>query len=81
MKRQWAHPMNVTSKLKYNVWETHMTSFKSNLSSDLQNAKNVPLRTGLNHGQLGLNSPHMFLGVELLSGLTLMNRWAFMEML
>lgn len=69
------------NKLKYSMWETHMTSFKSNLPSDLQNAKNVPLRTGLDHGQLGLNSVHMFWGGGLLSGLTLMNRWAFMEML
>lgn len=26
--------------LEYNMQETHMTSFKSNLSSDLENAKN-----------------------------------------
>lgn len=73
--------MNITNKLKYNMWETHMTSFKSDLSSDLQNAKNIPLRTGLDHGQLGLNALHMFQGIGFLSGLTLMNRWAFMEML
>lgn len=53
---------NECNKLKHNLWETHMTNFKSNLSSDLQNAKNVTLKTGLDHGQLGLNALHMLGG-------------------
>lgn len=35
--------MNVRNELQYNMQETHMTNSKSTLSSDLENAKNVPL--------------------------------------
>lgn len=38
------------NKLKHNMWETHMTNFKSDLSSNLQNAKNVTLKAGLDPG-------------------------------